>query len=285
MSPFVYAFLAFVCTIANRLLQKRLLFKIDAFSLGLIANILGALLLLPFVYREIPEIQNLSYGLLGLITLTQILWTYVTWAGNISVAQNHFSFKEMIRQTRIIWVVLAGIFLLGETLRLSDIAGIILILVSVYIISWKTTSFRAHISSKPILLAWSIAFIGAVITILEKTILNSTSVLLYAFLSYVLVSIFMAVFLTATRMKNMQSMIRQFPKGILISGILMVFTYYTTLKAYQLLPISIAFPLIQSSTVVGVLIGTFLFEESKGWKQKILAAVIAVCGVLIIKFF
>jgi drug/metabolite transporter (DMT)-like permease len=285
MSPFVYAFLAFVLTIANRLLQKHILFKVDGFALGLIANILGALILFPFVYVKLSDIQNLSYGLLGLIVLTQIFWTYVTWAGNISVAQNDFSFKEMIRQTRIIWVVLAGVFLLGEKLHLSDVVGIGLILVSVYIISWKTVSLRSHISSKPILLAWSIAVMGAVITIMEKTILNSTSVLLYVFISYVLVSIFLALFLTRLRIKKIQSVLNTHLLVVLVSSIVMVLTYYTTLKAYQLLPISIAFPLIQSSTVVGVLIGTFLFEENKGWKQKAFAALVAVSGVLIIRFF
>jgi drug/metabolite transporter (DMT)-like permease len=204
MSPFIYAFLAFILTIANRLLQKHILFKVDGFALGLIANILGALILFPFAYGKLSDIQDLSYGLLGFIVLTQIFWTYVTWAGNISVAQNDFSFKEMIRQTRIIWVVLAGVFLLGETLHLSDMIGIGLILVSVYIISWKTVSLRSHISSKPILLAWSIAVMGAVITIMEKTILNSTSVLLYVFISYVLVSVFLAFFLTRIRVKKIQ---------------------------------------------------------------------------------
>ena len=285
MSPFVFALLAFVFTMANRLYAKYALFKLDGYALALLSNAVGALILLPFVYKELPSILDFSPTQALLILAACIFWTFVAWAGNLSIAQNNFSFKEIVRQTRVIWVVLAGIFLLGEHLGLQEIVGILCIVSSVYIISFRSITFREHISSKPILLAWSGAIAASAIALLEKVILNTTTVLTYAFLAYVLPTLFLCFFLNKRRVHNVRFLLSTHYKELAIVSVLMVVSYFAALSAYQLLPISIAYPFIQSSTAVGVLIGTFLFEENKDWKRKLLAACVAVAGVLIIKGF
>jgi multidrug transporter EmrE-like cation transporter len=63
----------------------------------------------------------------------------------------------------------------------------------------------------------------------------------------------------------------------------MMISFFAILMSYKLLPISVAYPLIQSSTVVGVLIGTFLFEEGKDWRKKLFATLVAIAGVIVIK--
>jgi drug/metabolite transporter (DMT)-like permease len=286
ISPFLFVFLAFISTIANRLYSKQILFKLDGFALAILTNICGGLIMLFFVFPKLPTILTLTNYQIGLITLSGVLWTYVAWAGNLSIAQNNFSFKEIIRQTRIIWVVLAGIFLLGEVLTLKDIIGIILIISSVYIISYKSFSLKEHVSSKPILLAWSVAFVAAVIALLEKVILTSLSVSveIYAFLLYLLPSIFLCLFINRKRFEISKEVLLNNYGKIFIASSLMVISYFTALMSYKLLPIAIAYPLIQSSTVIGVLIGTFLFEDGKDWKKKFFASAVAIAGVLIIKF-
>jgi drug/metabolite transporter (DMT)-like permease len=286
ITPFFFVFLAFISTIANRLYSKQILYKLDGFALALLTNITGVLIMIVLVFNDLPQILTLDIYQSGLILLSGILWTYVAWAGNLSIAQNNFSFKEIIRQTRMIWVVLAGIFLLGESLTLKDIFGILLIIGSVYVISYKSFTFREHISSAPILLAWSVAFVAAGIAILEKIILTNYSVpvSIYAFLLYLLPSIFLSFFLTKNRYEISKEMLFSDYGKILGASILMVISYYSALSAYKLLPIAIAYPLIQSSTVIGVLIGTFLFEDGKDWEKKALASILAVIGILIIKF-
>jgi|GEM_PF-2617050 len=285
MTPFAFVFFALILTIANRLYSKYALFKVDGYALALLSNIIGIFLILPFAYPQLPLLFEMPLSLMMLIGLSGVLWTYVAWAGNLSIAQNNFSFKEIIRQTRIIWVVLAGIFILGEKLQLTDLIGVTLIVASVYIISFRDTSFREHISSKPILLAWSVALVAAAITLLEKVILNSTTVLVYAFLAYLLPALFLSLFLNRERLVHVRTLFHAHYMKMLIVSILMASGYYAILSAYQLLPISIAYPMIQSSTAIGVLIGTFLFEENKDWRRKLFAACISVAGVIVIKLF
>jgi drug/metabolite transporter (DMT)-like permease len=131
--------------------------------------------------------------------------------------------------------------LLGEKLFWKDILGIVLIISSVYIISWKHISFKEHISSKPVLLAWSVSFFAAAIAVLEKTILSydSVPVALYALILYFLPAIFMLPFLNKSKIEISKRLIKNNFKEIFIASCFMLVSYYTALTSYKLFPISI----------------------------------------------
>ncbi len=283
MNPYTFLFLAFIFTIANRLYGKYALNKVDSFALALSTNVLGMLITLPFAWNFLNEISAISALYVLLILISGILWTYISWAGNLSVAQNNYSFKEIIRQTRIIWVVLAGILLLGEEITGIDALGIAMIIGSVFIISYKQFSFREHVSSKAILLAWSVSFVAAGIAVLEKVIVDEITVIVYTLFAYILPSLFLALFLNQERRNNIRLLLSKNLREAIVCAILMFLSYYSALKAYQLFPIAIAYPIIQSSTAVGMLIGTYIFEDNNLWVRKFVAALFAVGGVILIK--
>lgn len=286
-APLTIVLIAFLLTVSNRLYQKRSLFAIDSYALAYLTNIGATLVLIPFVVGDLTMISHFSLFEVGLITLLGVLWTYMAWVGNISVAQNDFSFKEVIRQTRIVWVVLAGVLVLGEQLSTHQALGIVLIISSIFIISFKKFSFAEHISSRPILLAWSVSFVAAAIVVSEKSLLTlgTVPVGLYAFLVFLLPSVFLSFFLTAERVQSVRTTFFKHFDAVALSTILITATYMAGLYAYQVMPISVVYPLIQTSTVIGVLIGAFFFEGGKDWKRKALAALVAVLGVYIINAF
>ena len=285
MTAVGFLFLAFVFTIANRLYAKHTLNKYDVFAVTILSNAVCAVVLFPFFLQAFPTTPSLLTSQMMLIAFLGFLWAIAAWTVNASVAMNDFSFKEIIRQTRVVWVVLAGVLLLGEQLGPKEAVGITFIIASVFIISYKRISFREHISSRPILLAWFSAALVAFITVLEKILLMNTEVLTYALFAFLLPSIFLVPFLNKKRLLEVRGILDSHKRELLIFSILMLGAYYTGISAYKLLPISIAYPVIQSSTVFGVLIGTALFEQSQHLGKKVLAAVIAVIGVLIIQFW
>jgi drug/metabolite transporter (DMT)-like permease len=280
---FIFLGLAFVLALANRLFSKYALDRIDTFALTVLTNGLATLILFPFVFPLLPTVYELSPNQIALILTLSILWTVTAWVTNVSITLNDFSFKEIIRQTRVLWVVLAGVFLLGEKLIATDILGIACIVGSVFIISYKKFSLREHIASKPLLFAWLSAFLVAIITILEKILLANTSALLYAFFAFGIPTVLLLFFLNGSRVKTLGLVLRQHKPEVLTFGVLLTSSYYTSISAYQLLPISIAYPIIQSSTVIGVLIGTIVFEKGDSITRKVVASLTAVAGVLIIQ--
>lgn len=283
MSAYTFLFLAFTFGIANRLYHKHVLYRLDSFTLALTSNLPGTLIILPFAWSQFPELLNLTAYEITLVLVTGILWSYVMWVGNITTAISNLSFQEVIRQTRTIWVVLGGVLLLGETLTLTDTFGILLIIFSIFIISYQQFSFREQISPRTLLLSLSVTFVAGVIALLEKIIVTNLPVALYTLLAYLSTTVCFFFFLNKERISKINFHAKNYKKEILFCGIFMLLTYYFGLKAYQLLPVSIAYPIIQSSTVVAVLLGTYFFEENKNIFRKLCAAVCAVVGILIIK--
>jgi drug/metabolite transporter (DMT)-like permease len=287
MSPAAFLVGAFIFTITNRLFTKYLLNKADSYATAVLTNILCSLALLPFVWTELPRMFELPPIQLVLLVFLGLVWAYISWVGNVSIAQNNFSFKEVIRQTRILWVVLGGVLLLGEALSVTDFIGIACIIASVLIISYREFSFKEHVSSVPILLAWSVSLASAVVALTEKVLLNfqSLSIAGYAFVLYVVPLPFLLVFLNRERVRALSETAQGYSRDLLIVTGTMLASYLFALAAYQAYPIAIAYPIVQSSTVLGVVIGTMLFEGGVGWQKKLVATLVAVAGVVLIQLW
>jgi drug/metabolite transporter (DMT)-like permease len=133
MTAFVFLGIAFVFTIVNRLYAKKTLNTLDTFGVTILSNVFCALVLLPYALYKLPEIVILPHTQLGLILVLGFLWAIIAWVINASIALNDFSFKEIIRQTRVLFVVLGGVIFLGETLAPLDILGIGAIIVAAII--------------------------------------------------------------------------------------------------------------------------------------------------------
>ena len=285
MDPFFVALCAMLLVMANRLYSKYLLDRVDSYALALIPNIMGMIVVLPFAWGFLPHVANFSSWQIFLLGISMPLWLYNAWIGNVSIAQNEFSFKEIIRQTRVLWVVAIGLLLLGERVSYGDALGVTLIIISVFLISYRSYSLRQHFSSKPILLAWSISLVSAAIVIIEKLIVDSMPVLLYAFLSYAMTSLALLFFFTKTRRAASHTLITSHFWHTLLCALIMAVGYFAVLSAYQKLPISTAYPIIQSATGIGVFIGALFFEKGDHLLRKTLAALVAVAGIVLIQLY
>lgn len=284
MTAFLFLGIAFTFTIVNRLYAKRTLNSLDTYGVTILSNIFCTLVLLPYALYKLPEILAIPFEQLTLIFILGILWAIIAWLINASVALNDFSFKEIIRQTRVIFVVLGGVVFLGESLTTLDIFGIGAIILSAIIISWRKTSLREHLTSKPIVFAWLSSLLVAIATLLEKQVVMDVDVLTYAFLgAFALPTIFLLPFLTQKRRIVVKNLLTQHKIEITLFSSFMLTAFVAGLFVYKLLPISIAYPLIQSATVFSVLIGTTIFEGNHQWKRKGVAAVIAILGVILIQ--
>lgn len=284
---FLLVALAFVSNIANRLYSKYTLNNIEAYSVTIISNAVCAIVLLPVVLYLNKGFVSFSSYEWYLVILLGILWTVGAWVMNASIALNDFSFKEIIRQTRVLMVVFGGVFLLGETLTAYDSIGIALIILSVFVISYKKFTWREHISSKPLVMAWASAFLVAAITLLEKTLLSTTTVGVfeYALFAFGIPALLLSLLMNSARVVLVQKIFSDHKKELTIFSALMLIVYCATIATYKYLPVSIAYPIIQSSTVISVVIGTWIFEKNHHAGRKIFAAAIAIVGVIIIQLF
>lgn len=284
MTALIVLAVAFSFTIINRLYAKKTLNQFDAYGVTVLSNVFCTLVLLPYAVYKIPEILTLSPKQWSLMIVLGVLWAVTAWIINVSISLNDFSFKEIIRQTRVVFVVLGGVIFFGEHLTYLDILGILAIIVSSIVISWRGVPLKEQLTSKPILLAWISSLLVATITLLEKWLIADVDVVLYSFIgAFAIPSIILLLFLNGPRRIAARSLLVSHKIKIALFSSFMLVAFVSGVYLYKILPISIAYPLIQSATVFTVVIGTFIFEDNKDWARKLLAALIAVLGVILIK--
>ena len=284
MTALIVLAVAFSFTIINRLYAKKTLNQLDAYGVTVLSNVFCTLVLLPYAIYKIPEILTLSPKQWSLMIVLGALWAVTAWVINVSISLNDFSFKEIIRQTRVVFVVLGGVIFFREHLTYLDTLGILAIIVSSIVISWRGIPLKEQLTSKPILLAWVSSLLVATITLLEKWLIADVDVVLYSFIgAFAIPSIILLLFLNGSRRVAAKSLLVNHKLKIALFSIFMLVAFVSGVSLYKILPISIAYPLIQSATVFTVVIGTFIFEDNKDWSRKLLAALIAVLGVILIK--
>lgn len=284
MTALIVLAVAFSFTIINRLYAKKTLNQLDAYGVTVLSNVFCTLVLLPYAIYKIPEILTLSPKQWSLMFVLGALWAVTAWVINVSISLNDFSFKEIIRQTRVVFVVLGGVIFFGEYLTYLDMLGILAIIVSSVVISWRGVPLKEQLTSKPILLAWISSLLVATITLLEKWLIADVDVVLYSFIgAFAIPSIILLLFLNGSRRIAARSLLVSHKIKIALFSSFMLVAFVSGVYLYKILPISIAYPLIQSATVFTVVIGTFIFEDNKDWGRKLIAALIAVLGVIFIK--
>ena len=175
-------------------------------------------------------------------------------------------------ETKILFVVLAILFILGSALLLNISKG-----------EEKTGSRSGIIYS----LASALLF--GIYATLQKFATNHG--LMYAQLFVISAAVMLSAFVYILIKERDLSIVRMIAKKDnslgLLGGLLFYFTAVLTTISYSYLPASIAFTIIQLNSLWTVLSGVLIFREidfRKNWQRILLGLVFAVAGVIMLLF-
>ncbi len=194
-----------------------------------------------------------------------------------------------LAQTSMLYVPLWGVGLLGETLSIQGIGGILLILSGAYCVQLRRLStdeilrpFRnlGDASVQAALAAGFIYSVGAVIDKMGVTIYPPF------YFTYLLV-MSMMVLMTANLMRPRYRgrILQEWRRSrtlVLVAGPVMMGSFLTFRYGLQLAPLSYAVPARQVSLLIGVLIGVFFLGETCG-RIRFTAALLILLGVLFLR--
>lgn len=217
--------------------------------------------------------------------LPRFLTSAFLWAG-----MTVFSFKATKTLTAgeitilgtsgtVISIVL-GVFILGETLKTSGVMGILLILAAVLIINSEKLSF---VSKQGIIFALLSAVCGGIAVVNDAIILKSYEAFSYmAVISLlpglILLLLFPKQFFASKKLFNAKRL-----KLMSILGIFYSIQGIAFYLAFQKgAPVSLLSPLTRLSIVLTVLLGAIFLKEKRNLSKKILAAIIAMTGAILV---
>jgi drug/metabolite transporter (DMT)-like permease len=241
------------------------------------ASILG------YFLAELNNIETAYYTveLCFLSVIAGIGGVLAVFIFNNAVRIGHFGYSNAIYRSSFLIPVITGVIVFRSALNIISIAGILFILISIFLVSWSNDAFSKVKGDSNILWFFMIACAFALSglprigqLLISHSRLNSFA---YLFVSYTSGFIlFLIFFLVRWKRLNILA---------LFYGSLAAFAsfvgIYCTLEALKLVPAAVVFPITLSAPIMlGMLISFICKERIKltGW----IGISIGICGIIIL---
>lgn len=217
------------------------------------------------------DLPMLSGHLLLLAAAAAVCFVLYHWCTGVAYREGDLSMAYPLAQTAMFYVPLWGVLLLGESLSLTGLGGILLIAGGAYCTQLRRLStsemFRpfSQLGNRSVQAALLAGFIYSLGAILDKAGVASYSV--YHF-TYVLVCCMLGIMsLNLLRPCYRGRVLKEWRlsrKLVLWAGPVMLCSFLSFRAGLQLAPVSYAVPVRQVSLLIGVIIGLLFLGESCG---------------------
>lgn len=254
--------------------------KSEPVFIGIIAAAFTTFVMFQFASQELMKIPTNPWALTGLVVSAMCVAVgIVTYYEGLK----HSDISEfgLLSRSRTLFVVLGGIVLFRERFTIFQIIGGLLILYSVFILSWEGGRFRFGKGSKFAIITAVLFGIGSLI---DKAVIPYYSAIMYTFLMYLLTVAFMFPLAVSRYIEGVK-----LPKlstcGILfIVGSLYGISAYCIYAAYLLNgPISLITLASQFEIPITVLWGIFFMKEKKRVVVKLMSMALLIVGIVLLK--
>lgn len=239
----------------------------------------GSMLLIYTLIVGFKLPNNLS-SLAPNLILEPIFWGMTIMLIFKALAQTEASIFTILFGTRVVFIVIASVILLKENFSLNQTVGTILIILSVFLVSYRKENWQFNKGELYSVLAGIFATAGV---INDAVLLKQFDVTTYSALGFLGPGVFIwATHPTATKKIMALPKSKIFPKLTLL-GLIYGIAYLTYNSAYfsGKMAAQIA-AIFQVSSVITVLLAIVLLKEKSKLLLKLLAATVGFIGVLLV---
>ena len=194
-----------------------------------------------------------------------------------------------LAQTSMLWVPIWGVLLLEEKISSLGLLGLALILCGAYCvqlrrISWDEITRPFHNLQNPgVLAALAAGFVYSIGSVVDKKGVMAYPPFHFTYLLVAFMLLFMTINILRPQFRGrVMAEFRHSRLLVLLSGPIMMGSFFTFRYGLQMAPVSYAVPVRQISLLIGVLIGVFFLGESCG-RIRFSAALLILCGVALIR--
>lgn len=280
IGAFGFVALAVACNVINKLLDRYVARDTSPYAFSWLTQLVASLLFLPLAW---PYLALPGSGMAWVaISIAAVIWTIISISVYLSIKKTEVSIKEPISQSKVIWALLLGFFVLGEAMTTKKIIGTIILFIGISVLLFHPERKFGRLTDPGVLWTLGVALLSAIAAIVDKFALGYFRPELYGFLVYLIPGIILTGFLPKIK-SDVKHLLKLHGKIAITTIIFSSAAYFFTIKAYSLADITTVYPFLQLATIFAVIFGIlFLGEREHKW-QKIAAAIIAVIGAIIIK--
>lgn len=256
--------------------------KIDPrFYGGMLQTMVGLLALVPALITGWHfEINAYTLAWLGVVAITYTIGPSLYYTG---LKHTNLSVTTTLDATGAIYAMILGILLLGESFSVGKLVGVVMILVAVLIVAGKSTALNKLTKYEILLLIAPIFY--AIGGIADNILINYSNALTYLTLSFLVAGISMTLVnlprINSVGIENLRD--RAFLKILMVNAVFVAIYGYASYRAYMVGgEVSAMYPIMQSESVVVPFMAMWLFGERERFFHKIMGAILAFVGILIL---
>lgn len=269
----------------NKIYTKIVLREIDSFTTLLLSNLICALIAFPILIYNFSELKNVPIFGWFIIIFTCLLWSVNGYLGNLSIEKSPVSIREPLSQLQIVFAVMIGIFIFGETLKLNQMLGIFLILLGGIVLVFKKEIFNTEFTKQSLTIIFIYTFITACVAALDKYSLTFIPPYLYLFFNFSIPCIPLLFFGYKQNKNSIKQTIKEKSKmkQIIILSIFFFTAFILTLYCYKNFNFALIYPILKIATPLTAVSGIILLKEKANWQRKFIAIILATIGAILCK--
>jgi transporter family protein len=273
-----------LCASINGIIQKTVLRKAttDPIAFAIYFQLLAGLVALPFAIFAVHTPQ-FNLVIIGMLIANSMLYAFVNILGFLALKAIELSQSAILSSVSSLWILIGGVLFFNETINFKKVLGILLIILGIIVVFFHKKRMQPF-SLPHIFILLSTIFI-AIGGLLDKYLIDYFEISSYQFITYFLQAIFTAL-LVPQVIKDIQPLIKFNMHNLMIIVAaciinLGVFSYFFALK--QGGEISNISPILQTSTIITIILSSLLLKERDNLLKKILAAAIIFIGLIFLK--
>ncbi len=292
MDWYYLSFLSAIFSAAAAISQKKILFKMDALEFSFLLSLFNIIFALILLFTKDIGIINLT-GIIILYIKT-ILGAFAFWCVMLAIKNMEISGALPLLVLTPGFVAITAFLFLGETLKVIEIIGMLLLLVGVYILEVKKHQklfepFIVLIKSKYHKYIIYALLLFTISSVIDKLLLHNYHLKPNVFIGFQ--QIFLAInflFILLFYKNNPIKIIKHTNKNILLwilfVSVLTIAYRYTQIEAVKIAPVALVLSIKRTSVFFATLFGGKLFLESTLIKKSF-ATVILLIGAYLIMVY
>lgn len=275
---------AIVLYAASKLLYKKAAHEIPLFFLVFVVQVIGGCTAL-VLYVLFGTAHAVEWApIVPLLVIAVGLWAFAAVANLVSIRENEVSSREVISQSRLLFVTVLSVLFLGETVTKETWIGIALISGGIMSAAYKRGNVFESLTHRGGQLAIAMSFLFAILALIDKEVSSHMDPFLYTALVYLGPALVLMFFFTRERRREAVTVLTNRSQLLftISIGCVNALAFCAVLYAYQLADLHVVYSFIQLGSLLAVLYAFFFWGERDRALQKCIGLCIAIIGAIFI---
>jgi uncharacterized membrane protein len=176
-----------------------------------------------------------------------------------------------------------ALIFLQEQLYINRLVGMVFILVGVFVMFMKKSSFHKKIDKKGLIFRLISTLIFALTAIIEGKISVEYSPVFFAFIATILPAVVLLAYqvIRGAKFNTFKTVFNENKLNIFLLGLTNSFGYVLLIKAYAIADKSLIFPVVNATLIFAVIFSYIFLKERDHLLRKMVSVVIIMLGVIL----